>query len=618
MLAEEAHASANLEALRAALSRFCASFFSSKTCSYMNLCQLYMMNYDRKRRVARKCCPCEVGDYSRTCPTVGRVGAREGMTVIRKQYRASSCRHRRSRGRKRKATLEKLSSLDEGRNYSPSTTPAPHRQPVKSIVLKQEHSPCRRCFEDAAKPTGYDDMKATFPCEATSEPPRGRHYVDTVSATVVDFPEPPSNSDLPDNSVLVDALFKELFWVLKLHGLPFSGSRPGEQSSVGGIKKRRRLLLERAAAFACPTVCAAYAVHCTASLYLALKRDQDTMMAVVPDVSDLCRALVSFLTAVHGALNGARVSSLLRHSAAAMFGGQPSTSDHFAKPSNWSSMRRIVIASSGFALLSWLVFVGLRISTLRRRGPREYCVSYLYGFVPSGGDGGPAVYVVPVLDALLYGAIVAVPRWSIALHVSLCLFLGAMAEQLSTSVKLAAEPQGRYLAAAEVRELRLRHASLCRAIGRCDDLYNWLLFIWCGDTVLCFIFGVPWIMARADVDEPAAYTAASIDVTLAVVLLVALLVAASEPGRLAKDSLTPHVLRLACCDQHAGVSASRTQAEEVALNQELLMLSTAVRGARVEMSGWNCFDAHRGSTITAMSMLATYAVLVYQMLHHIE
>ncbi|XP_070389088.1 uncharacterized protein [Dermacentor albipictus] len=355
-----------------------------------------------------------------------------------------------------------------------------------------------------------------------------------------------------------------------------------------------------------------------ASLYLALKRDQDTIMAVVPDVSDLCRALVSSLTAVHGALNGARVSALLRHSAAAMFGRQPSTSVHLAKPSKWSAMRRIVMASSGFALLSWVVFVGLRISTLRRRGPREYCVSYLYGFDPYGGDGGPAVYVVPALDALLYGAIMAVPRWSIALHVSLCLFLGAMAEQLSDSVRQAAEPQERQLAAAEVRELRLHHASLCRAIGRCDDLYNWLLFIWCGDTVLCFIFGVPWIMSRADVDEPGAYAAASIDVTLAVVLLVALLVAASEPGRLAKDSLTPHVLRLACCDHHAGASASRTQAEEMALNQELLMLSTAVRGARVEMSGWNCFDAHRGSTITAMSMLATYAVLVYQMLHHIE
>ncbi|XP_065289035.1 uncharacterized protein [Dermacentor albipictus] len=462
MLAEEAHASGNLKPLRALLSRFCASSFSSKTCSYMDLCQFYMMNYGGKRMVVRRSCPCEVGDYSRTCPTVGRAGAREAMTVIRKQYRASSCRHRRSRGRKRKATLDKMSHLDEVRNYSPSTTPAPHRQPVKSIILKEEHSPCRRCFEDAAKPRGYDDMKAMFPSEATSEPPRGRRYVDTVSATVVDFPEPPSNSDLENNSVWVDALFKELFWVLKLHGLPFSGSGHGGQSSAGGIKKRRRLLLERAAAFACPAVCAAYAVHCMASLYLALKRDQDTIMAVVPDVSDLCRALVSSLTAVHGALNGARVSALLRHSAAAMFGRQPSTSVHLAKPSKWSAMRRIVMASSGFALLSWVVFVGLRISTLRRRGPREYCVSYLYGFDPYGGDGGPAVYVVPALDALLYGAIMAVPRWSIALHVSLCLFLGAMAEQLSDSVRQAAEPQERQLAAAEVRRhgavLHLRRA----------------------------------------------------------------------------------------------------------------------------------------------------------------
>ncbi|KAH7959885.1 hypothetical protein HPB49_014698 [Dermacentor silvarum] len=457
-------------------------------------------------------------------------------------------------------------------------------------------------------------MKATFLSKATSEPPKGRDNIDTVSATVVDFPEPPSDGDLAENSVWVDALFKELFWVLKLHGLRFSGSGSGGQSSVSGVKKR----LERAATLACPTVCAAYAAHCMATLLLALKRDQDAMTTVLPDVSDLCRALVSFLTAAHCALNGARVSSLLRHSAAAMFGQQSSTTVRFVRPSSWSAMRRTVIASSGFALLSWVVFVGLRVSTLRRRGLRAYCASYLYGFDPSGGDGGPAVYVVPALDALLYGAIMAVPRWSIALHVSVCRFLGAMGEQLSASVRLAAEPQGRQLGAAEVRALRLRHALLCRAIGRCDDIYSWLLFFWCGDAVLCFVFGVPWIMARADVDEPGAYATASIDVTLAVVLLVALFVAASEPGRLAKESLTPHVLRLSCCDQHVGASASRTQAEEVALNQELLMLSTAVRGARVEMSGWNCFDAHRGSTITAMSMLATYAVVVYQMLHHIE
>ncbi|KAL3229398.1 hypothetical protein MRX96_023585 [Rhipicephalus microplus] len=138
----------------------------------------------------------------------------------------------------------------------------------------------------------------------------------------------------------------------------------------------------------------------------------------------------------------------------------------------------------------------------------------------------------------------------------------------------------------QVRELRFHHASLCRTIGRCDDIYSWLLFFWCGDLVLCFIFGVPWIMARADTDELAAHAAAIIDVTLAIVLLVALFVAASEPGHLAKESLTPHVLRLSCCDYKAGrASATSTHAEEVALNQELLMLSTAVRGSRVDMSG---------------------------------
>ncbi|KAK8758355.1 hypothetical protein V5799_004013 [Amblyomma americanum] len=123
-------------------------------------------------------------------------------------------------------------------------------------------------------------------------------------------------------------------------------------------------------------------------------------------------------------------------------------------------------------------------------------------------------------------------------------------------------------------------------------------------------------MARADVDDPSGYAAASVDVTLGVLLLVALFVAASEPGRLAKDSLTPHVLRLSCCQSVHAAGATGKQ-NDVALNQELLLLATAVRTARVEMTGWNCFDVHRGTTITVLSMLATYAVIVYQMLHHI-
>lgn len=119
-------------------------------------------------------------------------------------------------------------------------------------------------------------------------------------------------------------------------------------------------------------------------------------------------------------------------------------------------------------------------------------------------------------------------------------------------------------------------------------------------------------MASADVDGPSTYAAAAVDVALAVSLLVALSIAASEPGRIAKDALTVHVLRLSCCQPRTQQDAS------LDLNHELLLLSTAVRGARVTMSGWNCFDVHRGTTITALSMLATYAVIVYQMLHHID
>lgn len=119
-------------------------------------------------------------------------------------------------------------------------------------------------------------------------------------------------------------------------------------------------------------------------------------------------------------------------------------------------------------------------------------------------------------------------------------------------------------------------------------------------------------MACADADGPSTYAAASVDVTLAVCLLVALSIAASEPGRIAKDALTVHVLRLSCCQP-----PSRGAQSSLDLNHELLLLSAAVRGARVTMSGWNCFDVTRGTTITALSMLATYAVIVYQMLHHI-
>ncbi|KAL3229397.1 hypothetical protein MRX96_023584 [Rhipicephalus microplus] len=249
------------------------------------------------------------------------------------------------------------------------------------------------------------------------------------------------------SGVWVETLFRELIFVLKLHGFRFYASGSQERSSVCGGTKRRRLQL--AASFACPAVCAAYTVHCGASLALALKGNQDALLTLLPDVSDVCRVLVSLMTAVHGALNGAKVFSLLRHSAAAMSKRQSSSVVHYIKASSWSSVRRSVLVSSAFALLSWLVFVGLRISTLRRRGLRVYCQSYLYGFDLSGGDGGAVAYVLPALDALLYGVILVVPRWGIALHVSLCHFLAAMGEQLSDSVREAGEPQGRLVGAAE-------------------------------------------------------------------------------------------------------------------------------------------------------------------------
>ncbi|KAL1484011.1 hypothetical protein MTO96_032829 [Rhipicephalus appendiculatus] len=461
-------------------------------------------------------------------------------------------------------------------------------------------------------------MKAPVPPKTANRSPWRRQ---TVSATVVDLPGPTSRGNDGVNGVWVETLFRELLFVMKLHGLRFYASGSEERSSVSGGTKRQRLQL--AASFASPAVCAAYVVHCGASLALAMKSNQDAMMTLLPDVSDVCRVLVSFMTAAHGALNGAKVFSLLRRSAAAMSERQSSSVVHSMKPSSWSSVRRSVLASSSFALLSWLVFVGLRVSALRRRGLLAYCQSYLYGFDLSGGDGGPAAYVLPAMDALLYGVILAVPRWSIALHVSLCHFLGAMGEQVSDSVRHAAEPQGRLIQAAE---LVLDGAPLCRsrlrnALKRFADIT--VLQHLCGpsaETWCCAsssAFPGSWREPTQTNWERTPLPPSTSPLPL--FLLVALFVAASEPGRLAKESLTPHVLRLSCCDQKAGrASASRTHAEEVALNQELLMLSTAVRGSRVEMSGWDCFDVHRGTTIAVMSMLATYAVVVYQMLHHID
>ncbi|KAK8768223.1 hypothetical protein V5799_015314 [Amblyomma americanum] len=367
-------------------------------------------------------------------------------------------------------------------------------------------------------------MTSAFPSHIGTPPPRKSEM---VSSAVLDLPESPLRDDSGSakSYAWVLSLFREPLFILRLYGLPFSGLSLNQHMHTSSRKDRRCALLTRTAAFVFPTLCAAYTVHCAASLLLVSKRGTDAMTAVLPDASDLCRAVVSFLTATHAARNGAKVLALVRQSAAAMFGRRFTSVAQCVKPTEWSALRRTVLASSSFALVSWAVFVGLRVSTLRSRGLREYCDTYLYGFAPSSDNR-------------------------------------------------------------------------------------------CGDAVICFVFGVPWIMARADVDDPTGYAAASVDVTLGVLLLVALFVAASEPGLLAKDSLTPHVLRLSCC-QSVHAAGATGKENDVALNQELLLLATAVRAARVEMTGWNCFDVHRGTTITVLSMLATYAVIVYQMLHHI-
>ncbi|KAK8788929.1 hypothetical protein V5799_021298 [Amblyomma americanum] len=77
-------------------------------------------------------------------------------------------------------------------------------------------------------------------------------------------------------------------------------------------KDRRCALLMRTVAFVFPAQCAAYTVHFAASLLFVFKRGTDAMKALLPDASDLCRAVVSFLTATHAVRNGAKVLALVR------------------------------------------------------------------------------------------------------------------------------------------------------------------------------------------------------------------------------------------------------------------------------------------------------------------
>lgn len=128
-----------------------------------------------------------------------------------------------------------------------------------------------------------------------------------------------------------------------------------------------------------PCVCVAYILHCGASVLSAVRRAQDGAgSSLMTYASDAWRAAVCFLAAVHAARRGPRVVALLPWAAEAVFGRRAQPPEAVLRP-----VRRSVLVSTLFALLSFAVFVAVRASTLLTRGIRQYSDAYMYGFAPA-------------------------------------------------------------------------------------------------------------------------------------------------------------------------------------------------------------------------------------------
>ncbi|CAN7975030.1 unnamed protein product [Ixodes persulcatus] len=419
-----------------------------------------------------------------------------------------------------------------------------------------------------------------------SAPERFRRVIRVSAATSRDF-ESNREHHREDNNWL-EMLFKELLVALKIHGIVIFKPDP---NSVAPRKGNAKSLLRNVSpSVILLVVSTSYGIHYAASSFTSLGRNPNGLLSLFSDVAYLFRIATALFTAYYMTSVSTSVSSLLSDS---------TTIFQKTLPKNAiKSIRGYVIGMSVFAFANLLAFLGVKLTELYQSGFDGYYNYNLYDLAPESKS--VIYYAVPALDIAFCTIIITMPKWIMGFHVSVCKYLGCQAVSLSGT--FASE---RVVVLKRAREFREYHAALCELIFRFDEIFNLVLFFWYADIIISFVLSVPYIIIRTDNSTPWTYAFVMVDVACNVALLVVFNMAASDPGRLARDAQLV-VLKM----------SSRADPDDVRLNHELLLLANAVKVAKVEMSGWNCFDVQRGLTITVLSMLSTYVVIVYQMMHH--
>lgn len=409
-------------------------------------------------------------------------------------------------------------------------------------------------------------------------------------ATIISVVPPDHRERFRTDSSWLEILFKELLLALKCHGFVIFKHTRKTRTRDGRLQKILDAFHPGIVLLALST---SYAIHYAVSSFIGFVNNPNGMLSLFSDLVYLFRMAVAVITAIHMTSNSAQLCDILKDSAGIFKGG---LSGHHTR-----IIRKYVVSTGIFAFANLVVFLGVKLIELKISGFEGYYRSNLYNTLPSFRNG--FFYALPVLDIIVCSVITTMPKWTMAFHISVCKYLSCLALELSRTYEQAAE-QTFHVTLKHARRLREYHWMLCELIFRFNEIYNFVLFVWYADIVANFVLSVPWIIIQIDNSAPWMYACVIVDVTFNISLLVVFNVAASDPGRLVRETLR-FVLQI----------SSKVDPEDVRLNQEILLLASAVKMANVEMSGWNCFDVERGVTITVVSMLATYAVLVFQMLH---
>ncbi|CAN7996492.1 unnamed protein product [Ixodes hexagonus] len=388
-------------------------------------------------------------------------------------------------------------------------------------------------------------------------------------------------------SLWLETLFKELLIALKVHGLVIFKHK--QENDVRSKGNARRLLTSISPSAVLLVVSTSYGIHYAASSFTSFGLNPNGMLSLFSDAAYLFRILIALFTAFYVAKISPSLSSLLNDSTTVFPVPLPRKATR--------TIRRYVIGMTVFACSNLMVFLGVKLTELRLSGFDGYYRYNLYDLAPATRN--IAYYAAPALDVAFCTVIITMPKWVMGFHVSVCKYLGCLAVALSET--FASEP---VVVLKQARKFREYHSTLCELIFRFDEIFSLVLFFWYADIIASFVLSVPWIIIRMDTSRPWTYAFVIVDVVSSIALLIVFNIAASDPGRLARDAQLV-VLKMSV----------RADSGDVRLNHELLLLANAIKVAKVEMSGWNCFDVERGLTITILSMLSTYVVIVYQMIH---